>query len=221
VTAPATLVERTPDQPPTGARERILRATLELIAHGGVAAVTNRRVAVVAGISLGSLTYHFQTQAQLLHESMLLYVTEETERRERLAAQLRRQRLTLEQAAQAVEQVIAASTDVPEQLAELELHLHAARDPELREASRRSFVAHEQIASAALTALGLPDADRHAYKVVALMSGLAVRRLAGGGHDARGTAQALVTLVRGLGEEAGRSKSARIPAGSGKPQRTR
>ncbi len=186
---------------PAGARARILRATLGLIAEAGVGAVTNRRVARAAGVSLGSLTYHFDSQAQLLRESMLLYVSEETARREQIAVQLQRQRLTLEQSAVAVEQLIAASTDVPEQLAELELHLHAARDPELRDASRRSFEAHEQIAAAALTALRVPDAERHAYKVVALMSGLAVRRLAGGGRDARGTAEALVALVRGLGDE--------------------
>lgn len=186
------------ERPATGGRERILRATLELVADGGVAEVTNRRVAKAAGVSLGSLTYHFETQADLLRESLLLYVEEETARRERLAEQLSGLELTLEQAAAAVEQLIASALDIPEQLAELELHLHASRDPELREASRRSFAAHDRVAAAALSALGVPDPEAHAAKVVALMSGLAVRRLAGGGQDASGTAEALVALVRGL-----------------------
>lgn len=184
-----------------GGRERILRATQQLMAQGGVAAISNRRVAAAAGVSLGSLTYHFSSQAHLLRESILLYVEEETARREQIALRLSRQELSLERVAQAVEQVVANATDVPQQLAELELHLQAARDPELREASRRCFAAHEQIARAALSTLGVEQAERHAPKVVALMSGLAIRRLAGGGHDAAGTAEALIALVRGLGSD--------------------
>jgi DNA-binding transcriptional regulator YbjK len=182
-----------------GGRERILRATQELIAEGGVAAVTNRRVAASAGVSLGSLTYHFPSQSDLLRESILLYVEEETAKREAIAAELFEQELTVERVAETVERVIADATDLPQQLAELELHLHAARDPELRAASERCFRAHENIARAALCAVGVVDGERHASKVVALMTGLAVRRLAGGGQDARGTSEALIALVRGLG----------------------
>ncbi|MGA9876942.1 MAG: TetR family transcriptional regulator [Solirubrobacteraceae bacterium] len=184
----------------TGARERILRATMKLIADGGVAAVTNRRVAASAGVSLGSLTYHFTSQGQLLHESMLLYVEEETARREQIARELADRRPSVEQVAEAVEHAIATASDVHQQIAELELHLHAARDPQLRDASQRCFQAHEQIAVAALDALGISDAKRHAPTVVALMTGLAVRRLATGGHDAHGTSDALLTLVRGLSD---------------------
>jgi DNA-binding transcriptional regulator YbjK len=183
---------------PAGARARMLRATQQLVAQGGVAAVTNRRVASAAGVSLGSLTYHFASQSELLRESMLLYVEEETVRRERIAHELGGHELTVEQVAATVEQIVADATDLPQQLAELEIHLHAARDPQLREASSRCFEAHEKIAAAALGALGVADAERHAQKVVALMTGLAVRRLAGGGHDAQGTSEALVALVRGL-----------------------
>jgi AcrR family transcriptional regulator len=184
-----------------GARERMLRATLKLIADGGVAAVTNRRVAGAAGVSLGSLTYHFSSQAQLLRESLLLYVEEETARRERIALELASEKPGVEQVAEAVERLVAIPSDIPQQIAELELHLHAARDPELREASQRCFEAHERIASAALTALGISDGVLHAPAVVALMTGLAVRRLAAGGHDAQGTSNALLALVRGLGPQ--------------------
>lgn len=184
-----------------GARERMLRATLELIASGGVAAVTNRRVAAAAGVSLGSLTYHFTSQAQLLRESLLLYVEEETARREQIARELAAEKPGVERVAGAIEGLVATPSEIPRQLAELELHLHAARDPELRGASLRCFQAHEHIASAALTALGIPDGDRYAPTVVALMTGLAVRRLAGGGQDPQGTSEALLALVRGLGSQ--------------------
>ena len=182
-----------------GVRERMLRATLKLIADGGVAAVTNRRVAAAAGVSLGSLTYHFASQAQLLRESLLLHVEEETARRQRIAQELAGGKPGVQQVAEAVEQLVAVPSEIPQQIAELELHLQAARDPELREASLRCFEAHEQIASAALGALGIPEGEQHAPAVVALMTGLAVRRLAGGGQDAQGTSEALLALVRGLG----------------------
>jgi AcrR family transcriptional regulator len=182
-----------------GVRERMLRATLKLIADGGVAAVTNRRVAAAAGVSLGSLTYHFASQAQLLRESLLLHVEEETARREQIARELAEEKPGVQQVAEAVERLVAVPSEIPQQIAELELHLQAARDPELSEASRRCFEAHEQIASAALSSLGIPDGQRHAPAVVALMTGLAVRRLAAGGGDAQGTSEALLALVRGLG----------------------
>ncbi len=181
-----------------GVRERMLRATLKLIADGGVAAVTNRRVATAAGVSLGSLTYHFASQAQLLRESLLLHVEEETARRRQIAQELAEEKPGVQQVAEAVERLVAVPSEIPEQIAELELHLQAARDPELREASLRCFEAHEQIAGAALSTLGIPDGKRHAPAVVALMTGLAVRRLAGGGGDAQGTSEALLALVRGL-----------------------
>jgi AcrR family transcriptional regulator len=181
-----------------GARERMLRATLKLIADGGVAAVTNRRVAAAAGVSLGSLTYHFASQAQLLRESLLLHVDEETSRRQQIARELAEGKPSVEEVAKAVEQLVAVPSEIPQQIAELELHLQAARDPELRRSSQRCFEAHEQIASAALSALGIPEEERHAPAVVALMTGLAVRRLAAGGQDAQGTSEALLALVRGL-----------------------
>jgi len=184
-----------------GVRERMLRATLKLIADGGVAAVTNRRVAAAAGVSLGSLTYHFASQAQLLRESLLLHVEEETARRRQVARELAEQKPGVQQVAEAVEQLVAVPSEIPQQIAELELHLQAARDPELREASLRCFEAHEQIAGAALSSLGIPEGERHAPAVVALLTGLAVRRLAGGGQDVRGTSEALLALVRGLGAE--------------------
>jgi DNA-binding transcriptional regulator YbjK len=179
-----------------GMRERILRATLELIATDGLDAVTNRRVAAAAKVSLGSLTYHFASQTDLLRESLLLYVDEETGKREQLASEIATRNPTLEEVTREIEQLAAA--DIPHQIAELELHLHAVRDPRLRDASRRCFAAHEGIVVAALTSLGVSEGERFASTVVALMTGLAVRRLADGAPDAQGTSEALLALMRGL-----------------------
>ena len=98
-----------------------------------------------------------------------------------------------------VEQIVGESFDRLQQLAEFELHLRAARDPELREASRRCFEAYEGVAEAALEMLEIPQADRHARSIVALMYGLALRRLGTGSEETAGLAEALLTIVRGAG----------------------
>jgi DNA-binding transcriptional regulator YbjK len=187
--------------PISDTRKRILHATLRVIAAGGVGAVSNRRVAAEAGVALGSLTYHFPSQTDLLRESLLLYAAEEVARLEALAAELRRGTAgggpSAEQAAAVVEQVAARDAGRPEEIAELELHLHASRDPALHDASRRCFAAYEAFARAALDALGVPEPERHARTVVALLCGLGVRRLGTGEHAAEGTAEALLTVIRG------------------------
>jgi DNA-binding transcriptional regulator YbjK len=181
----------------TGTRQRILHATLRLIGEHGLGAVSNRQVAAAAGVALGSLTYHFPSQVQLLRESLLLHVAEEVERLDGIAAELRGSKHSVAEVAAEVEDVVRRSADSFEPIAELELHLQAARDPELQEASARCFAAYEDFAAAALEALGVPEAARHARAVVALMTGLAVRRLGTGERDAAGTADALLTLVSG------------------------
>lgn len=180
-------------------RERILRATLRLIGEEGIGAISNRRIAVASQVALGSLTYHFPSQTRLLREALLLYVHEEVQRMRQIAAELRLTGSSAASAAAEVERIVARSSSRLEEIAELELHLQASRDPELREASERCFAAYEELAAAALAALGVPDPQRHARAVVAVMCGLGVRRLGSGRTDAEGTADALLTIVAGAG----------------------
>lgn len=194
-----------PSNPPARAaaspatRDRILHATLRVIAADGIGAITNRRVASEAGVALGSLTYHFPSQTELLRDSLLRYVEQEVARLGEIAERLRRSDPTPEQAAAAVEQLIADNdaARIVAEVAELELHLEASRDPALHEASARCFAAYEDFAAAVLEVLDVPDPRTHARTVVALLVGLTVRRLGTGAHDARGTADALMTIVRG------------------------
>ena len=179
------------------ARRRILEQTLRLIGEEGIGAVSNRRVASAAGVALGSLTYHFPSQTQLLREALLLYVQEEVERLQVIAAELRASEPTAAQVAAEVQLIVERSSGRLEEVAELELHLQASRDPELQEASARCFAAYEEVARAALEALAVPDPERHARTVVAVMYGLGLRRLGTGKRDASGTADALLTLVQG------------------------
>jgi len=178
-------------------RERILRATLALLAEEGTAALSNRRIAAAADVSLGSLTYHFPSQASLLRESLLLYVGEEVARLEAVAAALRARRPTPEEVAADVEALVGRPSGGPGPLAELELHLQAARDPELQEASARCFAAYDGLAASALGALGVADPARHASAFVALITGLGVRRLGTGAAEAEAVTGALLTLLRG------------------------
>lgn len=183
-------------------RERILRAALRLIGEHGIGAVSNRRVAAESQVALGSLTYHFPSQTQMLREALLLYVHEEALRLQAIAADLRLLQPTAAAAAAEVEQIVARSSSRLEEVAELELHLQASRDPALQEASERCFAAYEEVAVAALRALEVPDPERHARAVVAMMCGLGVRRLGSGRHDAQGTADALLTIVAGANARA-------------------
>lgn len=178
-------------------RDRILEAALRLIGERGVGAVTNRAVAKAAGVSLGSLTYHFPSQSDLLREALQTFVDAEIARITARIATLRDANPTPDQAADEVEKAIAEFARGPEQIANLELHLHAARDPEVQATSARSVEAYDRLATAVLTALGIPDAESHAPAAVALLYGLAVRRLATGDTSATGTADAFRLLLRG------------------------
>jgi AcrR family transcriptional regulator len=184
----------------TDTRRRILEQTLRLIGENGIGAVSNRRVASAAGVALGSLTYHFPSQTGLLREALLLYVHEEVARLEEIACQLRSSKPSAAEVAAEVQWIVERSSGRLEQVAELELHLHAWRDPALQDASARCFGAYEDLAAAALEALEVPDPALHARTVVALMCGLGLRRLGTGERDADGTAQALLTIVAGASQ---------------------
>ncbi|GIG30459.1 TetR/AcrR family transcriptional regulator [Cellulomonas marina] len=66
--APATGTARTRRTDPDR-RERILATTLDLVAEVGVAGVSHRKIAARADVPLGSMTYHFASMDELLHEA--------------------------------------------------------------------------------------------------------------------------------------------------------
>jgi DNA-binding transcriptional regulator YbjK len=177
-------------------RERILHAVLRVIGTDGVAGVTNRRVAREAEVSLGSITYHFASQHELLREAMLLFVAEETARLAGVAERHLGAPVSLATAAAMVEQVALHTRFGHEELAPLELYIQAGRDPSLRDAAAECFAAYDRVAVTVLRALGVPDADRLAGPVVALIAGLQLRRLATGTTGDTSIADAVTMLVR-------------------------
>ncbi|MGY6656641.1 TetR/AcrR family transcriptional regulator [Amycolatopsis sp. TRM77291] len=177
-------------------REAILHAALKVVGEQGVGGLTNRRIAGQAGVSLGTLTYHFPSQTALLREAMLLFVEEETTKLTGFVDAYREQGLSVEEAASVVEQVIAQLPFGTDELGAHELYLQAARDPGLQDAAARCFAAYDELALVILKTLGVPSPERLTGPVVALIAGLQLRRLATG-DDGVGVAQSLMMLVRG------------------------
>jgi TetR/AcrR family transcriptional regulator, regulator of biofilm formation and stress response len=186
-------------------RQRIITAVLRIIGKDGVAAVTNRRIAKEAGVSLGSVTYHFETQHELLRESLLHFVHEETRRFTELADQCQSDGVDIDGAAALAGQVAGGTAFDSEHIAPFELYVQAGRDERLREAAAEAFAAYDRLAAQILTGLGVPDAERLAATTVALVMGLQLRRLATG-DPADDLVDALLLLARGaVGHDAGRA----------------
>ena len=163
---------------PDAARSRIVRSALELIGTSGVGRVTNRSVAQAAGVSLGTVTYHFETQAELLREALATFLTEETQRLEALAARVQATELSVDQGVAALQAMLEEGRE--RRIAKFELYLQAAREPELRPAARRCFEAYDALAVATLRTLGVEDPERAAQLTIAIVDGLQLRRLASG-----------------------------------------
>lgn len=185
----------TPADASATTRTRILHAALRVIGQHGIAGLTNRLVAKEAGLSLGSLTYHFSSQTDLLRESLLAFVADETDRITAIADSLAQTVSSVEQAAAAAERAVTEMALGPEEIGVYELYLQSARDPELHAAVRTCFAAYDRAAVTVLQLLAVPDADRIAPHVVALVIGTQLRRLATDAGDADGIAEGLLRLA--------------------------
>ncbi|MFI6938667.1 TetR/AcrR family transcriptional regulator [Streptomyces sp. NPDC050418] len=181
----------------TGTRQSIVDAVLRIIGDDGVAALTNRRIAKEAGVSLGSVTYHFTTQHDLLREALLHFVSVETRRFTDLAEQCRGgEDMELESAARMVAQVAGGTAFDARHIAPFELYVQAGRDERLRASAAECFAAYDRLAERILTSLGVRDAERMASTAVALVFGQQLRRLATG-SPAEELVEALLLLTRG------------------------
>ena len=175
-------------------RLQILHATLELIERSGVEAVTHRAVGEASGVPLGSVTYYFPTKDALLREALECWVDEEVARLEEVTAAIEREQLSPEEAATRWSELLRGND--PHQVAQFDLYLQAARNPELRAVASAAFAAYERVTAAALRAAGLAD-ESAAPLFVALADGLGLRRLAdpGGGPAADAALVELFALL--------------------------
>jgi DNA-binding transcriptional regulator YbjK len=148
-------------------RERIIEAALDLIAAEGVAGTSHRKVAAMADVPLGSMTYHFAGMEELLQEAFTLFATRISDRFERRM----REASSVTEVKEAVVEMILQDTygDRNALVLTLELYTLAAREPSFRHLthdwmmrSRRAFELHFE-----------PDVAR---QLDALVEGLSIHR---------------------------------------------
>ncbi len=111
-------------------RSRIIDACLDVIAREGVAGTSHRRVAAVADVPLGSMTYHFAGMDELLLEAFTRFADRVADRfEERMAAAANPQ-----DALEAVARIILDDVfpDQDELVLTHELYTLAARKPAFR-----------------------------------------------------------------------------------------
>lgn len=112
-------------------RERIIAATLDLIAEEGLARVSHRKIAARAGVPLGSMTYHFGGIDELLREAFGRFTDHIVAVFDaRLSVPTDR-----DQAREAVADLVHALSEGPQRdlILTQELYTLAARRPEYRE----------------------------------------------------------------------------------------
>lgn len=168
-------------------RERIIDATLDLIAEEGLARVSHRKIAARAGVPLGSMTYHFGGMDELLREAFGRFT-------DHIVAVFDA-RLSVptdcDEAREAVADLVHTLSDGPQRDLVLtqELYTLAARQPEYRELThewmRRSRIHLEQHFD--------PDTAR---QLDALIEGLTIHRaLAREPHDRALTLEAITRIT--------------------------
>ena len=114
-----------------GAERRllILHTVLRMIASGGVDSITHRRVAEKAGIALGSTTYYFESREHMIREAFDLYILEVKQSMASLWPN------SLTSLRQLVSNLVSWTNREFENqellLAEYEMVLYAARDPQV------------------------------------------------------------------------------------------
>lgn len=179
----------------TDARHRIIDATLHLVGSHGIAGITNRRIASRAEVSLGSITYHFPSQSDLLKAALTTFVDEETQRLRAVAESYRSQPLSVTEAAALTERIAEDLAFTAERIAPYELWIQAGRDPDLRATADECWSAYDALTVAILRALDVPNAETLGPILVATIAGLQLRRLStGSGTD---LAAATLLLLRG------------------------
>jgi TetR/AcrR family transcriptional regulator, regulator of biofilm formation and stress response len=128
-------------------RDRIIEATLDLIAAEGVAGTSHRKVAALADVPLGSMTYHFAGMDELLQEAFTLFATRISDRFERRMNEA----ATADDVIEAVVEMILEDTygDRNALVLTLELYTLAARQPAFKHLthdwmmrSRKAFERH-------------------------------------------------------------------------------
>ncbi|MCW2289562.1 TetR family transcriptional regulator [Leucobacter luti] len=133
-------------------RTALLRATVVVVAAGGLRALTYRAVATEAGVSHGLVRHHFGTRDQLVAEAMEYAI--HTSLRD---SNMLNDALTPDEFAGGIESL--ADREASIQSFQYELLLESRRRPELRPLAELHYRAYRDAISRQLARLGVDDAD--------------------------------------------------------------
>jgi len=155
--------------------QAILDAALRLVGQEGTSALTHRRVAEVAGVSLSATTYYFRSKAQILEQALFLAAERELTELSAVHDLFDPAAMTLEEWATKLARVLAAETKGKRRvmlLAQFEMDLYAARHPRLRAAVRELNARYAALIEPVLVRLGAREAASGARLFVAAVTGL-------------------------------------------------
>lgn len=172
-------VDETATRTRTGGPEPLLDAALAVVEQHGVDALTVRAVAAQAGVSPGTVSYHFDTTEELLERSLEHGAAQIAVLLERLATDLLDGDLDVAEWPAIFAKALATDLELrrAQHLACIELHMLAARRPELRPAAERIQLAYARVGFSVVRAMGIPDPEQTVVGLVAMVTGLMLREL--------------------------------------------
>jgi AcrR family transcriptional regulator len=153
-------------------RRRLVECARDLVAEGGLAALSHRAVEQRAGVSHGVTTYHFATQESLVAALLEFLGDELIEWQEAAHAT---GGATREQRARAV--VAGLTSHRESTLARYELYLYAARRPALAPLVAAARRRHVEIEARAFGRLGAKDPRLAANRYLSAVEGLVIYQL--------------------------------------------
>ncbi|WP_025134836.1 TetR/AcrR family transcriptional regulator [Leucobacter sp. PH1c] len=133
-------------------RSALIRATVVVVAAGGLRALTYRAVAAEAGVSHGLVRHHFGTRDQLIAEAMEYAIHASLRESNMLQA-----RLTSEEFAAGIESLADREAEI--QSFQYELLLESRRRPELRPLAELHYSSYREAIGRQLTRLGVSDTE--------------------------------------------------------------
>lgn len=156
----------------------MLEATLRLLAREGASAVTHRAVAREADVPIAATTYYFSSKDDLIAEAFRLHAEKEARR---VAAAIRgiSGELTPGQLADRLAEFLFEGLHGARAslIAEYELLIRAAREPELEAYSRIFYDKIEAQLERTLSGFGSAHAEEDTRIIMAVLAGLEVDNL--------------------------------------------
>jgi TetR/AcrR family transcriptional regulator, regulator of biofilm formation and stress response len=187
----------------SAAPQAILDAALRLVGQEGTSALTHRRVAEIAGVSLSATTYYFRSKAQILEQALFLAAERELTELSAVHDLFDPATMTVEEWAARLARVLAAEAKGRRRvmlLAQFEMDLYAARHPRLRAAVRELNARYAALIEPVLVRLGARETATNARLFVAAVTGLLLEQASCPMPDfADGVlAPAIVTLLKSM-----------------------